>query len=88
MSRLFLLILTISMGSCAGAGVIAALTMGYYTWQAILLSGGIGAAVGIGVAWYVARILHGREAEHHPADPEGRHPDNPYGVPKKPRPPH
>lgn len=84
MSRLFLLILTISMGSCAGIGVIAALTLGYYTAAAILISGGIGAAIGIVVAWYVARLLHGREAVHHPEDPEGRHPDNPYGLPKKP----
>lgn len=84
MSRLFLLILTISMGSCAGIGVIAALTMGYYTAQAILISGGIGAVAGIAVAWYVARLLHGREVIHHPEDPEGLHPDNPYGLPKEP----
>lgn len=87
MSRVFFLILTISMGSCAGAFVIAALTMGYYTSRAILISGGIGAVVGIGVAWYVARLLHGREASHHPGNPEGRNPDNPFGFVRKKRPP-
>lgn len=83
MSRLFLLILTISVGSCAGVGVIIALTMGHYTWQAILLAGGIGALVGVAAAWIVARMLHQREVVHHPEDPEGLHPDNPYGLPKK-----
>lgn len=65
MSRLFFLILTISMATCAGIGVIAALTMGLYTWRAIVLYGGIGAVVGIVVAFFVARQLQGREEEHH-----------------------
>lgn len=87
MSQLFFLILIISMGSCAGVGVIAALTMGYDTWQGILISGALGGAVGIVVAWWVAKVLLRREAKAHPEDPQGRHPDNPYGLPKKNRPP-
>lgn len=84
MSHLFHLILTISVGSCAGILVIAALTMGYDTWQAFVISGVVGGAIGVVVAWYVARTLLRREAEHHPEDPLGMHPDNPYGLPKKP----
>ena len=83
MSRLFLLILTISMGSCAGVGVIAVLVLGYYTWQAILLAGIIGAVVGVGAAWYVARHLLQHEVARHPEDPEGLHDDNPQGLPRK-----
>jgi|GEM_PF-1108916 len=87
MARLFILILTISVGSCAGVAVIAVLTMGYYTWQAILLWGLIGGAVGVVVAWIVARILYQREVEHHPEDPEGLLDDNPQGLPRKPHSP-
>lgn len=59
MSRLFMLILTIAVGSCAGVGVIVALVMGYYTGWAIIVSAGIGAVVGVIVSWLVTRqILH------------------------------
>ena len=83
MTRLFLLILTISVGSCAGVAVIAVLVMGYYTWQAILLWGAVGAAVGVAVAWFVAKRLHEHEVARHPEDPEGLLDDNPQGLPRK-----
>lgn len=87
MSRLFFLILTISVGSCAGVLVIATLTMGYYTARAILTAGILGAAIGVAVAWIVARMLHQREVDHHPENPEGLLPDNPFGDPHRQRPP-
>ena len=64
MSRLFFLILTIAMGTCAGIGVIAALTMGQYNWQSIVLYGGIGAVVGVVASWIVASRLEKREEDH------------------------
>ena len=84
MKRLFPLILIISVGSCAGAAVIAALTMGYYTASAIMISGGLGAAVGVPVGWYVAGLIHKREVDHHPENPEGLRPDNPHGEVRRP----
>ncbi|MRX50510.1 hypothetical protein GI374_08655 [Paracoccus sp. S-4012] len=88
MTRLFPLILIIAMGSCAGIGVIAALSLGHVNAASILIWGGIGAVIGIAAAWIIARMLLRREIEHHPEDPEGLHADNPYGVVTKPnRPP-
>lgn len=63
MSRLFLLILTIVVGTCAGIGVIVALVMGYYTAWAIIVSAGIGAVVGVIVSWFVTRQILHNEAE-------------------------
>lgn len=64
MSRLFFLILTISVTSCAGVGVIAALVAERYDGLSIILFGGIGAVIGVVVAWYVARKLQQREIDH------------------------
>lgn len=52
------LILHIFLGSTlAGAGVIAALTMGYVTAQAILLAAAIGFVAAFPVSWVVAKRL-------------------------------
>lgn len=54
MPRLFLLLLSVSMATLAGVGVIVALVMGYYHWQPIALSAAIGAAISLPVSWYAA----------------------------------
>ena len=64
MSRLFFLILTISVGTCAGVAVIAALTLGYYALGPIMISAAIGAVAGVLAAFFVARQLEQREREH------------------------
>ena len=64
MPRLFMLLLSISVGSLAGIGVIAALVMGYYTWQAILLAAAIGAVIAVPVTWVVAKRIQATD----PAD--------------------
>ncbi len=55
MDRLFLLMLSLSAATLAGIGVIVVLVLGYYTVYAILISAAIGAALGVPVAYYVAR---------------------------------
>lgn len=63
MSRLFFLILTIAVSTCAGIGVIVALVTNNYTWQAIVLYGGVGAVVGVIASWVVARRLEQHEED-------------------------
>lgn len=57
MPRLFLLLLSISMATLAGIGVIVALVMGYYHWQPIALSAAIGALISLPVSWMAARRI-------------------------------
>lgn len=57
MPRLFMLLLSISVGTLAGIGVIAALVMGYYDWRAILIAAGIGAVIALPATWLVAQRI-------------------------------
>lgn len=57
MSRLFLLLLSISMGTTAGIGVIVVLVMGMVGIKPILAAAAIGAALSIPVTWLVARRI-------------------------------
>lgn len=57
MSRLFLLILTIAMGTLAGIGVIVALVMGKYDVMSILVGAGIGAVLSLPASWFVAKKI-------------------------------
>lgn len=57
MSRLFMLLLTISVGSLAGVGVIIALTLGYYSWPPMLAAAAIGAVGALPISWLVARRI-------------------------------
>jgi hypothetical protein len=57
MTRLFLLIYSIVGVSCAGIGIVAALTIGQDTLQPILISAGLGAVLGIGASWIITRKL-------------------------------
>lgn len=57
MPRLFMLLLSISVASVAGMGVIAALVMGYYTWKAIVLAAAIGAVIAVPVTFVVAKRI-------------------------------
>ncbi|WP_299359119.1 hypothetical protein [uncultured Paracoccus sp.] len=61
MPRLFILLLSISVGTLAGMGVIVALVMGYYDWRAILLGAAIGAVLAIPVTWLVARRIQAND---------------------------
>lgn len=57
MSRLFFLLLTLSMSTLAGIGVIVALAMGYYTAKAVVVSALIGAVVSIPITWLVEKKM-------------------------------
>lgn len=57
MQRLFLLILSIAMGTLAGVGVIVVLVMGYVSLMPILVGAGIGAVAAVPVSWLVARQI-------------------------------
>ena len=57
MPRLFMLLLSISVGTLAGIGVIVALVMGHYDWRAILIAAGIGAVVAVPATWMIARRI-------------------------------
>lgn len=57
MPRLFMLLLSISVATLAGIGVIIALTLGYYTTKAILLSAAIGAVGAVPISWLVAKRI-------------------------------
>lgn len=61
MSRLFFLILSIAVTTCAGIGVIVALVTNNYTWQAIVIYGSSGAVVGVIASWIVAKRLNAAE---------------------------
>lgn len=62
MDRLFLLLLSISMGTLAGIGVVIVLVMGYFSTMPILVSAAIGAVLAIPVTWLVARQIRASEA--------------------------
>ncbi|HRO15226.1 MAG TPA: hypothetical protein PLL33_09325 [Paracoccus sp. (in: a-proteobacteria)] len=57
MSRLFLFLLSVSVFSLAGTGVIIVLVLGYYSWPAILAAGLIGAVGGVPIAWLIAKRI-------------------------------
>ena len=57
MPRLFLLLLSISVGTFAGIGVVIALVMGHYAWQPMLVAAAIGAALSVPVTWFVAKKI-------------------------------
>ncbi len=57
MTRLFLLILSIAGVTCAGIGVVAALTLGQDTLQPILIAAALGLLVGTAASWVIARKL-------------------------------
>ena len=57
MSRLFLLMYSLIGPSLAGVGIIAVLTAGRVEVQAILGAAAAGFALGVPVAWAVARRL-------------------------------
>lgn len=41
----------------AGAALVGALALGFYSWGAVLLAGAIGAALGLPVGWTVTRAI-------------------------------
>lgn len=57
MSRLFMLILSIAIGTLAGIGVIIALVMGYDTYMGIIVSAAAGAILAFPASWIVARQI-------------------------------
>lgn len=57
MSRLFLLLLTLSVGTLAGVGVIIALVMGHYNATGIIAGAAIGAVLALPVTWIVAKKI-------------------------------
>lgn len=57
MPRLFMLLLSISVGTLAGIGVIVALVMGHYDWRAILIAAAIGAVIAVPLTWVVAKRI-------------------------------
>ncbi len=61
MPRLFMLLLTIAMGTMAGIGVIVVLVLGYVSLWPILIGAGVGAALAIPTAWLIARKLAGEQ---------------------------
>ncbi|ABL72171.1 MULTISPECIES: hypothetical protein [Paracoccus] len=57
MTRLFMMLLSISLTTFAGIGVIVVLAMGLYDLRAILLAAAAGAIMALPITWYVARRL-------------------------------
>lgn len=57
MLRLTMLMYSIVGTTLAGIGVVVAVTMGLYTTTPIVVSAAIGAALGLPVAWFVAKQL-------------------------------
>ena len=57
MFRLFSLIFSIAGATCAGIGVVVALTIGQDTLQPILAYAAAGAVIGLVASWIVARKL-------------------------------
>ena len=68
MDRLFLLMLTLTVATLAGIGVIVALVMGYYSFAGIIVSAGIGAVLGGPAAWFVARAIRQSDPQHDQPD--------------------
>lgn len=61
MSRLFMLLLSISVGTLAGIGVIVALVMGRYDYTGIIAGAVIGAVLALPVTWVVSRRIEAAE---------------------------
>lgn len=57
MTRLFLLIFSITGVTCAGIAVVIALTIGQDTLQPIITWAAGGAIVGVAASWIIARRL-------------------------------
>lgn len=57
MSRLFFLLLSVSVATLAGIGVIIALVMGHYTSNAVLIAALVGAVAAFPISWAVARRI-------------------------------
>lgn len=57
MSRLYLFLLVVSAFTLAGVGVIAMLTLGFYSWPAILGAATIGIIGAFPIAWVIARRI-------------------------------
>ncbi|MCC5962681.1 MAG: CTP synthetase [Rhodobacteraceae bacterium] len=57
MSRLFPLMYSIVGVTCAGIGVVAALSTGHDTLQPILVGAAAGAMIGVVPSWLIARRL-------------------------------
>ena len=62
MSRLFLFLLSISVGTLAGIGVIIMLVLGYYDWRMMLLAAVIGAVGALPITWLIARRIHATDS--------------------------
>ncbi|MFN8680772.1 hypothetical protein ACDP63_06420 [Paracoccus sp. P2] len=57
MTRLFMILLSISLTTLAGIGVIIVLAMGFYDLRAILLAAAGGAVIALPITWYIAMKL-------------------------------
>lgn len=57
MQRLFMLLLSISMGTLAGVGVIVVLVLGYVSLWPILIGAGTGALLAVPITWLIARAI-------------------------------
>lgn len=57
MTRLMMILFSMISTALMGSFIVAALTTGYVTWQAILLAVGVGFVLAIPVSWYIARKL-------------------------------
>lgn len=44
----------------AGSAVVVALTMGFYSWQPILVAAALGAVLALPVSWIIANRMTGR----------------------------
>ena len=63
MPRLFMLLLSISVGTLGGIGVIIALTLGYYSWQPMLAAAAIGAVGAVPISWLVAKRIQATDPQ-------------------------
>ncbi|MDO5605647.1 MAG: hypothetical protein Q4G25_10865 [Paracoccus sp. (in: a-proteobacteria)] len=63
MQRLFLLLLSISMATLAGIGVVIVLAMGLYGTWPIVLAAAAGALLALPVSWLVARRISENDIE-------------------------
>lgn len=57
MQRLFMLLLSIAMGTMAGIGVIIVLVLGHVGVWPIVIGAGAGALLALPVSWLVARRI-------------------------------